>query len=146
MDMTTRIAVGVLSALFLIGYAVWRWKRAGAYVEAQEAYRAAAREHFERLRRDPRWLALQAEIEQRYPITFDYTNASPEAFAVHQIGLVCDQGFTYRIDNPAGPQRIAALLVRQQPPTQIFMSRDLVTGELREDPAPHGWTFVGPPR
>ena len=30
MDMTTRIAVGVLSALFLIGYAVWRWKRAGA--------------------------------------------------------------------------------------------------------------------
>lgn len=146
MDMTTRIIVGVVSVVFLVAYALWKWKRAGDYVDAQEAYKQAGRQYVDALKNDPRWHALKAKIEERYPISFDYEGADPSTFVVHNIGLVCDQGFTYRIDNPSGPMRISALLVRKQPPTKQYVSMHLQTGEIREDPAPHGWTYVGPPR
>ncbi|MEZ4336071.1 MAG: hypothetical protein R3B82_05540 [Sandaracinaceae bacterium] len=146
MDLTTRIVVGVVSVAFLLVYFGWRWKRAGDYVKGMDAAKQAAGAYYEAMRRDPRWLALEAKVRERYPISYDFSAADPSVFLVHKIGLVDDQGFMYRLDNPAGPVRVTALIVRQQPSASLYVSMHLHTGELREDPAPHGWTYVGPPR
>ncbi len=45
-----------------------------------------------------------------------------------------------------GATRVVALLVRAQPSSQIYVSMDLTNGSVREDPAPYGWTYLGPPR
>ena len=145
MDATTRILVAIVSAIFLVVYFGWKWKRAGQYVANQEASRDRARLYFDAIQRDPRWLTLKAHIDQRYPLGTAGVR-DPSLFVLHHVALVDDHGFTYRLDNPNGPTRIVALIVRQQPPTQLFLSMSLTTGELREDPAPHGWTYVGPPR
>lgn len=141
-----RIVLGVVCGLLLIGYLAWRWKRAGDYVAAEEGRKDASRAYFEAIQRDPRWHALLGHIQQRYAISFDFHGADPATFVVQYIGLVDDQGFMYRIDNPVGPNRVVALLARKQPKTQVYLSMHLQTGELREDPAPYGWTYAGPPR
>lgn len=143
-DMMTRIVVGVGSGILLLGYLAWRWKRAGDYVAAEQAHRDDALRYFEALKSDPRWHALQALIQQRYPISF--VEGDPATFVVQYAALVDDQGFTHRLDNPIGPTRVTALLVRKQPATQLYVSMDLRTGEPREDAAPYGWTYIGPPR
>lgn len=136
--------VGVVGVLLVLAYAMWRRRKAGE-VRAREAAAEDSIRYFEAMKGDPRWLALQRYIRQRYPITFD-ADCDSGVFRVDRIGLVCDQGFMYRPDNALGPARVAALLVRKNPTTSICVSMHLTTGELREDPAPNGWTYVGPPR
>lgn len=143
MDLTQRILVGGGALTFLVGYVAWRWHRAGKWVEARDALQDAARQYFEAMKLDSRWHALKSQVEQRHRLTFEH-DGDPAAYVVHQIGVVDDRGQMYRPDNAGGPTRVTALIVRRQPHSQLFVSMDLRTGEVREDPAPHGWTYFGP--
>lgn len=143
LDPTMRLVVGVACFALVALYVWWRWKRAGHAMEAGAAHRAASSEYFEMLKHDPRWQQLDAIVRQRYAVGQPHEQST---HAYHFGALVCDKGFTYRLDSAAGPSRIVALVVRGNPADSRYVSMDLATGEVREDPAPHGWTYVMPPR
>jgi hypothetical protein len=141
-----RILVGATCVVLLAAYVAWRWRRAGDVMSASAAFDQAHRQYVDALRSDPRWLRLEVMIRQRYPITYDVHGVPPNVFSVHHIALVDDRGFVRMLGQPSGATRVVAMLVRAQPEAQIYVSQDLRTGEVREDPAPYGWTYVGPPR
>ena len=143
MDTTQRIVIGAVSVVFLAAYLAWRWHRAGKWVEAREAAVDEARRYLEGMRQDPRWHALEAHVRANFPLGAD---SDPSAFVVHKIAVVDDRGQMYRPETRDGPTRVVALLARREPATQLYVSMDLRTGELRQDPAPYGWTYFGPYR
>ncbi|MBK8257726.1 MAG: hypothetical protein IPK82_34290 [Polyangiaceae bacterium] len=96
------------------------------------------------MRADPRAQALLAQAGGRYPLT--EVGQNPAAYAIVHVALVDDNGFMYRRETQPGPTRVVALLQRTQPAASIYISMDLATGTLREDPAPYGWTYMGAPR
>ena len=138
-----RILIGVVSVLFLVGYVAWRFMRAGQVVEAQAAFGNDMSSYFAAMMQDPRWLRLQQMVQARYLLAPPGTN--PQAYVVQHVALVDDQAQMYA-QHSHGATRVVALLVRAQPSSQIYVSMDLANGSVREDPAPYGWTYLGPPR
>lgn len=117
--------------------------RAGQVVEAQAAFGNDMSSYFAAMMQDPRWLRLQQMVQARYPLAPPGTN--PQAYVVQHVALVDDQAQMYA-QHSHGATRVVALLVRAQPSSQIYVSMDLTNGSVREDPAPYGWTYLGPPR
>jgi hypothetical protein len=143
-NLLTRILIGAVSVAFLVGYVAWRWRRAGQVLASGEAFGEQMNTYFLAMRADPRWLQLQALIQQRYALA--EPGANPEAFAVQHVALVDDRGQIYAQHTSPGPTRVVALLTRSQPAQQLYVSMGLADGAVREDPAPYGWTYTGPPR
>lgn len=145
MDYTTRILIGAAAIGFLIVYFLWKWRRAGQVMEASQAYAQEMSSYMAAMKQDPRWLRLAASLRGKYALAEPGTD--PRAHEVHQVALVDDSGFMYRQHGGTpGATRVCALLVRSQPPEQVFVSMGLESGDLREDPAPYGWTYQGPLR
>lgn len=140
----TRILIGVVSVAFLVGYVAWRWRRAGQVLESHAAFGQEMSGYFAAMLQDPRWLRLQAMVQARYPLAAPGTN--PQAFEIQHVALVDDRGQIYAQRTSPGPTRVVALLSRAQPSSQLYVSMDLANGSVREDPAPYGWTYQGPPR
>ncbi len=139
----SRLLIGAVSIVLLVGYVAWRWRRAGHALEAQAAYGHNMTAYFAAMTHDPRWLRLLSWVHSRYPLAA--AGATPEAFVVRQIALVDDFGRMYA-QHSQSATRVVVLLVRSQPSTPLYVSMDLANGNVREDPAPHGWTYQGPLR
>ena len=138
-----RILIGVVSVLFLVGYVMWRFRRTGQVLAAEASFGQDMSAYFAAMTQDPRWLRLSSLVQGRYPLA--PPGANPQAFVVQHVALVDDRGQMYA-QHSQGATRVVALLVRAQPSTQLYVSMDLANGSVREDPAPYGWTYQGPPR
>ena len=143
MDTVQRIGIGLGLLLFLILYFGWRWRRAGKWVEAQNAAAERTKRDLAAALVDPRFQPLLDHIRAQYPITED--GSDPASWRIWHASLVDEQGNTYQLATP-GSTRAVVLLMRRQPHEQRYVSMSLADGVIREDPAPHGWTYVGPPR
>ncbi|MEC7522843.1 MAG: hypothetical protein VYE22_23410 [Myxococcota bacterium] len=143
MDLLARIGIGAGAFLLLVLYFGWRWHRAGKWVEAQNAAKEKTKRDVAAALADPRFQPALAHIRANYPFSED--GSDPTAWRVWHASLVDDQGRTYQLTTP-GSTRAVILLMRRQPHEQRYVSMSLADGVIREDPAPHGWTYVGPAR
>ncbi|MGE0786620.1 MAG: hypothetical protein AB7S26_13195 [Sandaracinaceae bacterium] len=142
MPLLQRIVLGVVAVLILAGYVAYRWMRIEAYQKQRAAERDHNHQYFQALKADPRWLALEAAIRQRYPFG-DPTIQG--AYLVSYGALVDADGFCVRLDNPSA-QRVVALIARTEPADQRYVWMDLRTQEVSDHEAQYGWTFILPPR
>jgi len=88
MYVVQRLVLGILGFGLIGAYLWWKWKRAGEASDAMDLERQAAKQTFEQLKRDPRFLTLHQWLSAKYraATTFD-APADRATFRICYIGL-----------------------------------------------------------
>jgi len=129
--MLSRVLISFLGVVALVVYVAWKWKRASDTSDAIAAERKAARESFELLKQDPRFLNMWQYIASRYRATFDRTPDSA-TYCIRYIGLLDGTYQRLFAQNGPGARYLVAYLERGDEPARLQVTLDLQTGTCGE--------------
>jgi hypothetical protein len=143
-DILGRIIGGIFGIGLLIAYYVWKLQRAGEAADGIERERMAARQTFEQLKSDSRFVHLQQHLNMKYRTSFG-SPADPVTYRILYIGLMDARYGRLFVQDWASARYVVAYLERSAGPSRIQAMLDLQTGAYRDMEMPWvGWSGMIP--